>query len=175
MYPSGLSGSQGATGATGSQGATGATGSQGATGATGATGPTGSTQGIQYIITGATVAGVITNLPNATGWVQNTWTLATTISFLVPPNWSAGNFVCWDGWALYDFNINNINYWVVYYTTTIQPTEQALIGQKPGTTNAIANTQNSNSQMYFPLNAEFRSIPSLPVYLESYKEVVNKP
>jgi hypothetical protein len=136
----------------GPQGIPGTPGAAGAAGATGATGPAGTTEGIQYILTGTTVAGTIANLPNSTTWNQNTWTLASTISFTIPPNWSAGKFVCWDGWALYDFNINNTNYWCVYYTTTSQPVEQALLGAKPGTTNAIANTQNNNSQFYFPLN-----------------------
>jgi hypothetical protein len=121
-------------------------------GPAGPTGATGSTEGLQYILTGTTIAGTITNLPNSTTWNQNTWTLASTISFTVPPNWSTNNFVCWDGWALYDFNINNTNYWCVYYTTTSQPVEQALLGIKPGITNAIANTQSNNSQFYFPLN-----------------------
>ena len=106
---------------------------------------------LQYILSGTTIGGVITNLPNSTTWTQNTWTLASTIQFNVPPNWSAGQYVCWDGWALYDFTTNNTNYWCVYYVTTTQPVEQPLLGAK-SLANAIANIPNNNSQMYFPMN-----------------------
>ena len=126
----------------------GATGATGETGPAGPTGATGTTEGLQYILTGSTVAGTITNLSNSTVWTTLTWTLASTISFTVPPNWSAGKFVSWDGLALYDFNINNVNYWSVYYTTTSQPTEQPLLGTK-NILNAIVN---SSPQMYLPLN-----------------------
>jgi len=114
--------------------------------------------GLQYFLTGSTVGGTITNLPNTTVWTTLTWTLASTISFKVPPNWSAGKFVSFDGLALYDFNINNVNYWSVYYTTTSQPAEQPLLSSK-NINNAIVN---SSPQMYFPMNL---LIPS--TYLEA--------
>ena len=132
-------------------------GPQGPPGPPGPQGPAGSTEGIQYILTGTTVAGTITNLPNSTVWTTLTWTLASTISFTIPPNWSAGKFVSFDGLALYDFNINNVNYWSVYYTTTSQPIEQPLLGLK-NINNAIVN---SSPQMYFPMNL---LIP--PTYLQ---------
>jgi hypothetical protein len=134
-------------------------GSVGPTGPQGPPGPTGpvNLQGLQYNLNGTTVSGTITNLPNTTVWSTLTWTLASTISFTVPPNWSAGNFVSWDGVALYDFNINSTNYWSVYYTTTSQPTEQPLLGVK-NINNAIVNF---SPQMYFPMNL---LIP--PTYLQ---------
>jgi hypothetical protein len=132
----------------GPQGIPGTAGAAGAAGATGATGATGSTEGLQYILTGTTVAGTITNYPNNTGMTAGDWTLASTISFTVPPNWSSNNSVCWDGWALYNFSTNSTNHWSVYYTTTSEPTEQALLGTK-SRDNSIRIT---NQPMYLSLN-----------------------
>jgi hypothetical protein len=50
--------------------------------------------------------------------------------------------------TFYDFSASNTNYWSVYYTTTSQPVEQALLG-----TTAIANSIYNNSvSMYLPMN-----------------------
>lgn len=141
----------------GPQGIPGVTGATGITGATGATGITGSTEGIQYTLTGSTVGGTYSSYPTGTTFPAGL-SLVTGITFTVPPNWSANNSVSWDGWAFYDFSATNVNYWSVYYTTTSQPVEQALLGNKN-----INNAIYSNSpQMYLPMNL---LIP--PTYLEA--------
>jgi hypothetical protein len=149
----GDTGDTGNTGNTGPTGATGRTGNTGTTGITGATGPAGTSLGIQYILTGSTIASLITNKPNGDVWTQNTWLIASTVRFNVPPNWSGTNFVSWDGWALYDFTTTQSNYWAVYYITNTQPVEQPLLGSHNnfvGVIGAIGNI--NNSQMYLPMN-----------------------
>jgi hypothetical protein len=119
----------------------------------GITGPTGGTEGIQYTLTGSTIGATFTNFPTATTFTANTWTLISTISFKVPPNWSSPNSVCWDGHAFYDFNQNNSNYWAVYYTTNLQSTLQPLLGTSAtGATNISNAIFSTSPQTYLPFN-----------------------
>jgi hypothetical protein len=119
----------------------------------GVTGPTGGTEGIQYTLTGSTIGATFTNFPTATIFTANTWTLFSTISFKVPPNWSSPNSVCWDGHAFYDFNQNNSNYWAVYYTTNLQSTLQPLLGTSAtGATNINNAIFSTSPQTYLPFN-----------------------
>uniref|UniRef100_A0A6C0JKU5 Major tropism determinant N-terminal domain-containing protein n=1 Tax=viral metagenome TaxID=1070528 RepID=A0A6C0JKU5_9ZZZZ len=119
----------------------------------GVTGPTGGTEGIQYTLTGSTIGATFTNFPTATTFTASTWTLFSTISFKVPPNWSSPNSVCWDGHAFYDFSLNNVNYWAVYYTTNLQSTLQPLLGTSAtGATNINNAIFSSSPQTYLPFN-----------------------
>jgi hypothetical protein len=103
--------------------------------------------GLQYAFTGTSVGGTYSSYPTGTTFPAGS-NLMSGITFTVPPNWSANNSVSWDGWALYDFSASNVNYWSVYYTTTSQPVEQALLG----TTFTANSIYNSSSSMYLPMN-----------------------
>ena len=107
-----------------------------------------------YTLLGATIGGIVTNvIGSGSGhqWPGTTFNLASTIQINVPPTYSAGQSVMFDGFAYYNFaSAIGSSFWAIYYVTSTQPTEQSLIGVKLITDSIAAPA--SVSQIYLPMN-----------------------
>ena len=110
-----------------------------------------------YSLTGATINATITNrgTGSSNAFPTATFTLATTVVFNVPPNWSSSNSLVYDGWVLYNFQLaTSINaYWGVRYTTPSMPTPPAYVDIL-GSTTVVADalTFTNTNQVYLPVN-----------------------
>jgi hypothetical protein len=106
-----------------------------------------------YTLLGATTGGVVTNVigtGSGNNFTQATFELVSTIQINVPPGWSGGQSVMFDGFAYYNFSSTVNSFWAIYYVTSTQPTEEALIGTKT-VGNSIA-APGAVSQIYLPMN-----------------------
>jgi hypothetical protein len=114
-----------------------------------------------YTLLGATTGGVVTNvigIGSGNQWPATTFNLASTIQINVPPGWSGGQSVMFDGFAYYNFASTVVSFWAIYYVTSTQPTEQSLVGVKLANDSIAAPA--SVAQIYLPMNL---TIP--PTYL----------
>ena len=110
-------------------------------------------RGLQNNLTGTTINAIITNkgIGTLNPWIYTTWTLATTITFNIPPQYTVGDSVYFDGWILYNFAGNPINtYWGVSYFTNTYTTPTDILGSTTTYTDAICFP--SSSQQYMPMN-----------------------
>jgi hypothetical protein len=107
---------------------------------------------IPYTLTGTKGGGVIVNRPIGSGnpFPQNTFTVATTITFNIPTGLTATDGVFYDGYILYDFNANFNSFWGVSYYTNTFPTPTDILGSTTTTANALNFT--NIQQIYLPLN-----------------------
>jgi hypothetical protein len=106
-----------------------------------------------YTLLGATTGGVVTNVigtGSGNNFTQATFELVSTIQINVPPGWSGGQSVMFDGFAYYNFSSTVNSFWAIYYVTSINPTEESLIGTKV-VGNSIA-APGAVSQIYLPMN-----------------------
>jgi hypothetical protein len=106
-----------------------------------------------YTLLGATTGGVVTNVigfGSGNTWPATTFNLASTIQINVPPTYSAGQSVMFDGFAYYNFNSTVVSFWAIYYVTSTQATEQSLIGVKLANDSIAAPA--SVAQIYLPMN-----------------------
>jgi len=109
----------------------------------------------QYSLVGTTISAVITNpkgIGNGNAWTQNTWVLASVITFKIPPAYVAGDGVFFDGWLLYNFQAGAFlnTYWGVSYITNTYATPTDILGST--TTPADSLYFPSSSQQYIPVN-----------------------
>ena len=110
---------------------------------------------LTYTLTGSTINAQITNRATGSGnaFPQAVFTLATSITYNVPPNWTSTDSVYLDGWVLYNFQgSGNVNsYWGANYTTSQvgAPTTDIL-----GSTSVVANAIHFSvdNQVYLPFN-----------------------
>jgi len=115
-----------------------------------------------YTLLGATTGGVVTNvigIGSGNTWPATTFNLASTIQINVPPGWSGGQSVFFDGYSYYNFSSTVVSFWAIYYVTSTNPTEESLIGVKLANDSIAAPA--SVAQIYLPMNL---TIP--PTYLE---------
>jgi len=106
-----------------------------------------------YTLLGATIGGVVTNVigfGSGNTWPATTFNLASTIQINVPPTYSAGQSVMFDGFAYYNFSSTVVSFWAIYYVTSTQSTEQSLIGVKLANDSIAAPA--SVAQIYLPMN-----------------------
>jgi hypothetical protein len=106
-----------------------------------------------YTLLGATIGGVVTNVigfGSGNTWPATTFNLASTIQINVPPTYSAGQSVMFDGFAYYNFTSTVVSFWAIYYVTSTQSTEQSLIGVKLANDSIAAPA--SVAQIYLPMN-----------------------
>lgn len=107
---------------------------------------------LPYTLTGTKGGGIIVNRPIGSGnpFPQNTFTVATTITFNIPTGLTATDGVFYDGYILYDFNANFNSFWGVSYYTNTFPTPTDILGSTTTTANALNFT--NIQQIYLPLN-----------------------
>ena len=106
-----------------------------------------------YTLGGATIGGVVTNVigyGSGNQWPATTFNLASTIQVNVPPTYSAGQSVMFDGFAYYNFTSTVVSFWAIYYVTSTEPTEESLIGVKLANDSIAAPA--SVAQIYLPMN-----------------------
>ena len=106
-----------------------------------------------YTLLGATIGGVVTNpigFGSGNQWPATTFNLASTIQINVPPTYSAGQSVMFDGFAYYNFSSTVVSFWAIYYVTSTEPTEESLIGVKLANDSIAAPA--SVAQIYLPMN-----------------------
>jgi hypothetical protein len=106
-----------------------------------------------YTLLGATTAGVVTNvigIGSGNTWPATTFNLASTIQINVPPGWSGGQSVMFDGYSYYNFSSTVVSFWAIYYVTSTNPTEESLIGVKLANDSIAAPA--SVAQIYLPMN-----------------------
>ena len=106
-----------------------------------------------YTLGGATIGGVVTNVigyGSGNTWPATTFNLASTIQINVPPTYSAGQSVMFDGFAYYNFTSTVVSFWAIYYVTSTQSTEESLIGVKLANDSIAAPA--SVAQIYLPMN-----------------------
>jgi hypothetical protein len=106
-----------------------------------------------YTLLGATTGGIVTNpigFGSGNQWPATTFNLASTIQINVPPTYSAGQSVMFDGFAYYNFSSTVVSFWAIYYVTSTQSTEQSLIGVKLANDSIAAPA--SVAQIYLPMN-----------------------
>jgi hypothetical protein len=106
-----------------------------------------------YTLGGATIGGVVTNVigtGSGNSFTAATFELVSTIQINVPPTYSAGQSVMFDGYGYFNFSSTVNSFWAIYYVTSTEPTEQALIGTKT-VGNSIA-APGAVAQIYLPMN-----------------------
>jgi hypothetical protein len=116
-----------------------------------------------YTLLGATTGGVVTNVigtGSGNNFTAATFELVSTIQINVPPTYSAGQSVMFDGYGYFNFSTTVNSFWAIYYVTPTQPTEQALIGTKV-VGNSIA-APGAVAQIYLPMNLTIPPTNLLP-------------
>jgi hypothetical protein len=106
-----------------------------------------------YTLLGATTGGVVTNVigtGSGNNFTQATFELVSTIQINVPPGWSGGQSVFFDGYGYYNFASTVNSFWAIYYVTSTNPTEESLIGTKVVGDSIAA--PGAVSQIYLPMN-----------------------
>jgi hypothetical protein len=107
---------------------------------------------LPYTLSGTTAGAIITFFPTGPGnpITQNVFNLITQITFNIPPDWSPGYSVYYDGWILSDFQSNFNSFWGVSYITDTFGTPTDLIGSTTVTANAL--NYSNIQQIYLTTN-----------------------
>jgi hypothetical protein len=107
---------------------------------------------IMYNLTGITMGANITN--RGTGVVNafpaTTFTLASSITFNIPPDWFSTDSVCFDGWVLYNFQANINTLWGAQYITDTYATPTDILGSTSVVGDALVFP--TSQQAYIPVN-----------------------
>ena len=116
------------------------------------TGITNALKAYAYNLTGTTINAIITN--RGTGIINafpaTTFTLATSITFNIPPNWGATNNVYIDGWVLYNFQASINTFWEARYITNTYATPTDILGSTSVVADALSFP--TSAQVYIPVN-----------------------
>jgi hypothetical protein len=116
------------------------------------TGITTANRALTYNLTGTTMNSTITN--RGTGIINafpaTTFTLATSITFNIPPNWSATDNVFLDAWVLYNFQASLNTFWGARYTTNTYATPIDILGSTTVIADALSFP--TSAQVYIPVN-----------------------
>jgi len=107
---------------------------------------------VSYNLTGTAINATITNRGTGGGnaFPATTFTLATSITFNIPPDWGATDNVYLDGWVLYNFQNTFNTYWGASYTTNTYATPTDILGSTTVIGDAIVFL--NSSQVYIPVN-----------------------